>query len=111
MRKKQPQWDEWQVNHILNITIVDEHLNKNRIRAKSPSVYLETFVDENEKIVDSLNSHLIDLNNDGVLDDDYGKFFHARAERISKILSEKIIKQKGEVDKDLENMKSIQKKN
>lgn len=36
---------------------------------------------------------LIDLDKDGVLDDDYARFFNARAKRVSRKLAAKIIVQ------------------
>ena len=94
MKKHQPEWDETMVNHILNITIVDDHLNKNDIRAKRPSIYLNIFIAKNEDLETCLKTHLINLNEDGILEDDYKTFLYNRAERVSKILSKKIINQK-----------------
>jgi len=96
MRKNQPEWDSWQVNHICNITIVDDYLNKNRIRAKAPSVYLRTFMEENENVSQSLQTHLISLEDDGIMEDNYEAFFYARAKRISDFLSDRIIVQESE---------------
>jgi len=36
---------DWQANTILNITIVDDYLNKRWIRAKPPSEYMRTFAE------------------------------------------------------------------
>lgn len=101
MRKEQPEWDDSQVNHIINITIVDDYLNKNRIRAKAPSDYLSTFISENDDIHNCMRSHLVELEGDGVLSDNYERFYNLRAQRISEILSNKLILQSQE-NEDLE---------
>lgn len=99
MSDKQSTWDYGMVNHILNITIVDGFLNKHKIRAKAPSEYLGKFIkDGNNDLGKTLKTHLIDLNADGILNNDYEKFFYNRAERISKILNEKIISQNTDVE-------------
>jgi hypothetical protein len=99
MRKNQPQWEPWQVNHIANITIVDGFLNKNKIRAKPPSEYMETFQKENPNIENTMKSHLIDgIEEFGIWENDYGKFYENRILNISKQLSKKIIEQTSETD-------------
>ncbi len=82
-------------NHILNITIIDAGLNSNTIRARPPSDYVSMFKAENLDLKKHLKTHLIDLDNDGVLTDEYDKFFDNRAERVSEELK-KLIK----VDRD-----------
>src|SRR5690606_33688299 len=78
MRKTQPHWENWQVNHIANITIVDDFLNKNKIRAKAPSVYMEAFKNQNALINETMKTHLIsDLEAFGIWEDDYTKFFES----------------------------------
>ena len=75
--------DDWYANSVLNITIVDDYLNKNRIRTKTPSTYMATFAKENDKIDQTMRSHLIgDLQKFGVWDDDYEKFLKRRAKKI-----------------------------
>ena len=88
--------DEDKVNHIANITIVDDYLNKREIRAKKPSAYIRKFQKENAKIGQALRSHLIDLNRAGVLDDDYERFFDYRCRKIAQELTKNLIPQ--EVD-------------
>lgn len=41
----------WLVNHIANITIVDDFLNKRQIRDKAPSVYMRLFDKKNPNLV------------------------------------------------------------
>jgi len=94
MQKNQPKWDYWQYNHIANITIVDDRLNKNKIRAKAPSSYMAQLAEQNEKLEDTMKTHLIDdVNEFGIWEDDYGKFFNKRINIISQELSKKIISQ------------------
>ena len=95
--KKQRE-DEYYINHILNITIVDDFLNKREIGAKAPSKYMGHFKKINPDLESSMRSHLIgDLNSFGIWDDDYDAFFERRAKLVSKEINKRIIKQ--EVDK------------
>lgn len=81
------------INHILNITIVDDFLNKRLIKAKPPSKYMVDFKNINPNLDDAMKTHLItDLNKFGVWNDDYDKFFEERANIISKELNKRIIK-------------------
>jgi hypothetical protein len=92
MKKNHPSWSYEEVNHIANITIVDDDLNKNKIRTKSPSDYMSNFRIENPKLNETMQSHLIsDLEVFGIWDNDYGKFFNQRIKLISELLTEKII--------------------
>jgi hypothetical protein len=87
------------INHIVNITIVDDFLNKKLIRDKSPSKYMHTFSKGNQKLDETMKTHLImDLEKFGIWDDDYDLFFEKRAARISKELSDRIIAQ--EIDRE-----------
>ncbi|ADC51465.1 hypothetical protein BpOF4_17110 [Alkalihalophilus pseudofirmus OF4] len=87
--------DMFYINHIVNITIVDDFLNKNIIRAKAPSEYMKDFVEQNSKIRETMKDHLIgDLNEFGVLKDDYETFFEKRAELIAEELNKWLITSK-----------------
>jgi len=77
-------------NSVMNIVFVSEHLNKRKIGAKAPSVYLTTFGDENSDLAKSLESHLIGEEGFGLESDDYGVFLDARAKRIYKELKSRI---------------------
>lgn len=81
--------NEWiHINNILNITIVDDYLNKRLIRAKSPSVYMKEYETSNSKFSETLKSHFItDLSIFGVLSDNLELFINNRAELVSKQLS------------------------
>lgn len=75
----------------MNITIVDDYLNKRRIRAKAPSQYIEEFSKENERIDDTMRTHLIkDLADYGVFDDDYDKFLKMRARGVLRKLRNRL---------------------
>ena len=82
---------DWQANSILNVTIVDDFLNKRVIRAKSPAEYMKPFQKSNKHLEDTMKSHLIDdLENFGVWENDYGKFIDARGQRVLKELHERL---------------------
>lgn len=59
MRKRFPTMDYWQYNHILNITIVDDYLNKRVIRDRAPSDYMSDIAKANDKLEETLSTHLI----------------------------------------------------
>ncbi|MFA5032758.1 MAG: DUF262 domain-containing protein [bacterium] len=86
--------EEKKINHILNITIVDDFLNKRKIRDKSPSEYMETFKKNNPILSETMKTHLImDLDEFGIWADNYETFFDKRAEVVAKEIKKKIIKQ------------------
>lgn len=88
--KKQGE-DEYYANHILNITIVDDFLNKRKIIAKAPSVYMKTFKEQNDSLEETMKTHLIDdIATFGIWDDDYETFFWKRAEIVSKELNKRL---------------------
>lgn len=89
MRKNRP--DDWRENHIANITIVDDFLNKRRIRSRAPSDYMKEFQANNDDLVATMATHLIHPDRDGVYDDDFDQFFKKRCRRISKQLRKRII--------------------
>lgn len=79
-------------NNILNITIVDDYLNKREIGAKSPSQYMKKFKTSNPELTETMKTHLIgDLTEFGIWDNDYNTFIHKRAEIISKEIKKRII--------------------
>jgi len=67
-------------NSIVNITLVSAELNKKRIGAKAPSVYLADFADENSELKHALNSHLIEMDDASVIQDDFTAFLKHRSE-------------------------------
>ncbi len=78
------------INSLMNITFVSDHLNKRKIGAKAPSQYIADFYDENSQINKALQSHFIDLNGFGIESDDYEVFLSARAKRIYAELKSRI---------------------
>jgi hypothetical protein len=95
------------VNHIANITIVDDFLNKRKIQDKAPSKYIKEFK-KNKKLESALQTHLICIPNQenaddskmtfqelladwGIAKDDYEVFFKKRLEQFNKELKERVI--------------------
>ena len=90
-RKKE---NEHYINHILNITIVDDFLNKREIGMKAPSKYMRKFQKGNSDLDAAMKSHLIrNLDRFGIWDDDYDAFFEERAKVLSKEIKKRIIPQ------------------
>lgn len=58
-------------------------LYKNEIRARAPSEYINKFKNINLNLKEDLQTHLIDLDNFGILDDNYDIFLQKRAEKIT----------------------------
>ena len=86
--------DDFKINHIANITIVDDFLNKREIKDKAPSVYMQKYINDNKDIVKTLKTHLINnIYQYGIIDNDYEKFFNARIKAIVKELKDRIIPQ------------------
>lgn len=84
--------DDAKANHIANITIVDDFLNKNKIRDKAPSVYMAEFKELNSSIEDTMKTHLMDdINNMGIFNDDYNIFFEKRLETFKREIESRLI--------------------
>lgn len=76
-------WEDWYMNILPNITLVDDYLNKRDIGKKPPSQYIQAYAKTNHHLKETLESHLIgDLSEFGVLNDDYEGFITKRAERM-----------------------------
>jgi hypothetical protein len=89
------------INHILNITIVDDYLNKREIAAKAPSNYMKKFSKQNPELDLTMKTHLInDLDTFGIWDDNYDAFLNNRAKALSREIKKRIIVQ--EVDRTME---------
>lgn len=83
--------DRW-ANHIANITLVDDYLNKRVIMAQAPATYIKRFATENEQLHKTLATHLIGKPEIfGIMDNDYDKFFSKRCQKISKELQNLIL--------------------
>lgn len=88
------EYDEWYANHVLNITIVDDFLNKREIGANPPSKYMAKFLKQNEELQKTMCTHLImDLDKFGIWEDDYETFIKERAAVVSKELKKRILYQ------------------
>ena len=102
MKKKHPEVEEWLVNHIANITIVDDFLNKRKIRDRAPSDYIQDFAQINSNISANLNTHLITYNSNddsGINNDNYNLFFNNRLNRIlTEFKSRIIVNDKDRID-------------
>ena len=86
--------DEREINHILNITIVDDFLNKRKIKDNPPSEYMVKFKKDNTHFAETMKTHLItDLHEFGVWSNNYDIFFEKRAEVVSKEIEKRILKQ------------------
>ena len=78
-------------NSLINITLVAADLNKRKIRAKAPSIYVQDFWEVNEELPKSLKSHLIeDIDEFGILSDDYNIFLEKTAIAIYRELKNRI---------------------
>jgi hypothetical protein len=95
MKKSHPEMDPARYNHILNITIVDDELNKKDIKANAPATYIAKFLSNNNKLQETLRTHLIgSLDEFGIPTNNYELFFSKRAELVSSELSSKLIDQR-----------------
>jgi len=80
---KKAKMPDWQANSILNITFVDDYLNKRTIGSKSPSTYIDKFSKTNPDLEDTLKTHLIDdIDTFGIKTDDYELFLEQRGKRV-----------------------------
>ena len=76
-------FQDWQANSILNITIVDDYLNKRRIRAKPPSEYMRDFAEDNPELDSTMKTHLIEnMDTYGIWNNDYETFVEQRGQRV-----------------------------
>lgn len=76
-------FQDWQANTILNITIVDDNLNKRVIGSKSPNEYMQVFSETNLELANTMKTHLIDdLKTFGILNNDYETFIEGRGLRV-----------------------------
>lgn len=85
--------DDDRANHIGNITLVDEFLNKSKIKDKKPSVYMREFERQNPDLGRTMRRHLINLDRFGVWNNEYEQFLERRCAAIAKVISSKVIPQ------------------
>jgi len=77
-------------NSVVNITLIGADLNKRKIRAKSPQIYIASCEKDNKTIQRTLETHLIERDGMGIDEDDYDLFLNRRAEKIWKLLELRI---------------------
>jgi hypothetical protein len=99
---KKNNYQDFYINHIANITIVDDFLNKRQIGHKAPATYMKEFRKDNPDLKKTMKSHFIDLDSYSVWDNDYDEFFSKRCAAISKELKKRVISQ--DVDKHKQNI-------
>ena len=84
-------FEDWQANSVLNITLVDDYLNKRKIRARAPGEYMREFAAQNPHIAETMKTHLIgDLDDFGIWDNDYQRFIECRGQRILEELKKRL---------------------
>ena len=80
---------EAEANSVLNITLVDDYLNKRVVKAKPPSVYMKAF--KNDELDQTMRGHYIDdMDAFGVWTDDYLAFIEHRGQRVLKEINTRI---------------------
>lgn len=85
--------DASRINHIANITLVTDKINKGVIKDKAPSVYIANFRRNNPNIDAALETHLIgDEKKFGIRNDNYDAFFRERLKRFNEELRKRIVK-------------------
>lgn len=88
---KKQKYEDWVINSILNITIVDDYLNKRTIRTKAPATYMAQFRKGNPDVTSTMKSHLIsDMDAYGIWSNDYEKFLKKRGELVLKELNKRL---------------------
>lgn len=82
---------DWKANVVLNITIVDDFLNKRSIGIKPPGKYIKDFQKTNKSISETLRTHLIeDIAEFGIWDNDYERFIEKRANLVYNEIYERL---------------------
>ncbi|WP_082092968.1 GmrSD restriction endonuclease domain-containing protein [Methanosarcina siciliae] len=83
--------EDWKGNSILNVTIVDDYLNKREIGSKAPGDYMKKFEGSNPELHNTMKTHLIDdMEFYGVWDNDYETFIEKRGERVLEEINKRI---------------------
>lgn len=88
---KKQGYEDWEANHVANITIVDDYLNKRKIGSKAPATYMKQFEKVNPELEATMKTHLIDVNRFGIWDNDYETFFRKRCQALSRRLGRRVI--------------------
>lgn len=78
-------------DHVLNMTIIDDSLNK-QISDKEPSIYIKKLFEENTDLSETLKTHLIgNLDKFGIHENDFTKFKIERSKLFSNMINGRII--------------------
>ncbi len=93
--------EDWEANRVLNISLVDDFLNKRVIRARPPSDYMKDFKNQNDNFASTMSTHLIkthcvqddEIASAAIWFDDYERFIDERADAVIKFLKSKLISQ------------------
>jgi len=89
---KKKGYNDRRINHIANITLVDDYLNKRIIKAQAPMAYIRQFRKENQLLERTLATHLIGKPESwGITSNDYDLFFSRRCRKISQELKKLIM--------------------
>lgn len=83
-------YEEWQANSVLNITLVDDFINKRQIKTRPPAEYMAEFARQNPYITETMKTHLIDLDACGIWDNNYRGFLEVRGRRVLKELYKRL---------------------
>ncbi|RME44766.1 MAG: DUF262 domain-containing protein [Caldilineae bacterium] len=84
-------FEDWKANSVLNITLVDDYLNKRKIRARAPGDYMREFAAGNTDLAETMKTHLIDdLEDFGIWDNDYERFIERRGQRVLEELQKRL---------------------
>jgi len=88
---KKNQYANDEANVILNITIVDDNLNKREIGSNAPNIYMTKISKENPNIDNTMKTHLINnLDTFGIWDNDYEKYLEKRGKKVIDELNKRL---------------------
>lgn len=95
---KKERWEDWEINRVLNISLVDDFLNKRVIRGRAPSDYMKEFKKENNRFAETMETHMVRVHAQGrskrnsaaIWSDDYDRFIGERSEDIVDLLKSKL---------------------
>ena len=98
LRKKG--YEDWEANRLLNISLVDDFLNKRSIRARPPADYMQEFNGSNDNFEATMQTHLIETHrvdddleaSAAIWSDNYDRFIDERASAVVDLLKSKLIK-------------------
>ncbi len=88
---KKQGYQDWEMNSVLNITLVDDYLNKRSIGAKSPKQYMKKFKKENNELAETMKSHLItNMDTFGIWKNNFELFITKRGEKVIQELKKRL---------------------